>query len=72
MSQQHHTFPTLDKTAFSIASGFDNSDDKDYWLSKTPHERLEALELLRQVAYGYDPTTSRLQRILEVVEFKTN
>jgi hypothetical protein len=43
-------------------------DDRAYWLSKTLEERLEALELLRQIHYGYDPTTERLQRVLTVVE----
>ena len=30
--------------------------------------RLEALELMRQINYGYDPITDRLQRVLEVDE----
>jgi hypothetical protein len=37
-----------------------------YWHSKTPVERLEAAELIRQVLYGYDATTARLQRPLAV------
>jgi hypothetical protein len=47
-------------------TGFDQADKKSYWLSKTPYERLEAVELMRQVAYGYDPSGTRLQRVLEV------
>ena len=58
----------MDKTTFSVVSLMDDPDDKEYWLTKTPQERLEALELLRQLNYGYDPTTTRLQRVLEVVE----
>ena len=27
-----------------------------------------ALELMRQINYGYDPTTERLHRVLEVVK----
>lgn len=42
--------------------------DLEYWLSKTPQERLEALELLRQTMYGYDPATARLQRVLDFTE----
>ena len=34
-----------DKTAFSVASLFDEPDEKAYWLSKTPDERLQAMEL---------------------------
>ena len=59
----------MDKTAFSVTTLFEKSGDKEYWLSKTPQERLEALELMRQINYGYDPTTERLQRVLEVAEF---
>jgi hypothetical protein len=58
----------LDKTAVSVASRYDKPDDRAYWHSKTPEERMVALEFLRQVAYGYDPDTERLQRVLEVVE----
>ena len=56
----------IEKTAFSVASLFDESDEKDYWLSKTPYERLEAIELMRQIIYGYSPSTTRLQRVLTV------
>ena len=41
-----------------------DAEDRAYWLSKTPIERLEALELMRQVVYQYDPVATRLQRIL--------
>jgi hypothetical protein len=47
------------------------TSDRAYWLSRPPAERWEALELLRQIAYGYDPATARLQRVLEIVELKT-
>jgi len=46
--------------------------DKAHWQTKPPQERmeaLEALELLRQIVYGYGPATTRLQRVLEVAEF---
>ena len=43
-------------------------DDKTYRRSKTPHERLDAVEEMRQIIYGYDPSTSGLQRLLEVAE----
>ena len=60
----------VDKTAFSVASLFDESDETAYWLSKTPYERLQAVELMRQVIYGYQPDSARLQRVFEVVELK--
>ena len=64
------TMPGMDKTAFSVASLSDDPDEKAYWLSKTPHERLQAVELMRQVIYGYDPASERLQRFFEVAQLK--
>ena len=55
----------LDRAHFSVAKLHD-SDEKAYWLSKTPAERLEALELMRQMIYGYDPARTRLQRVLTI------
>jgi hypothetical protein len=43
--------------------------DLQYWRSRTPDERLAALELSRQIAYGYDPTARGLSRFFEVAEF---
>ena len=59
---------SMDRTTLTVASLADPPDDKAYWQSKTPAERMAALEFLRVVSYGYDPTTARLQRVLEVVE----
>jgi hypothetical protein len=58
----------LDRSAVSVGRLDEPSDEKAYWLSKTPSERLIALEYLRQVAYGYDPATCRLQRVLEIAQ----
>jgi hypothetical protein len=58
----------MDKTAFSAGSIDDESDERQYWLSKTPAERIYAVEMLRQMLYGYDPLTARLQRFFETAE----
>ena len=58
----------IDKTVIEIASLTDEPANKEYWLSKTPAERLAALEIMRQIVYGYDPTTTRLQRVLEITQ----
>jgi hypothetical protein len=58
----------IDKKAVSVASLLQPSDEKAYWLSKTPYERLQAAELMRQIVYGYDPSTTRLQRVLEIAQ----
>lgn len=64
-----NSLPRLDKTAFSVSTLDQNDEDeKAYWLSKTPYERLEAVETMRQIIYGYDPTTTRLQRVFEVTQ----
>lgn len=64
-----NSLPKLDKTAFSVSTLDQNDEDeKAYWLSKTPYERLEAVETMRQIIYGYDPTTTRLQRVFEVTQ----
>ena len=61
-------FPKVQRTAFSIGSVLDESSDKSYWLSKSQAERMQAIELMRQIVYGYDPTTTRLQRVFEVAK----
>jgi hypothetical protein len=59
----------IEKTAFAVMSFAEAAeDDRTYWHSKTSAERLAALELLRQIHYGYDPATTRLQRVLTIVE----
>ncbi len=58
----------MDKSSLSIVSLHDPPDEADYWKTQTSQARLEALELMRQVMYGYDPSTDRLQRFLEVIE----
>jgi hypothetical protein len=62
----------LDRSIFETGSLGDASDqwEREYWRGKSPAERMETLELLRQINYGYDPATSRLQRVLEVIELQ--
>ena len=58
----------LDKTAFSVVSLQDADEEVAYWQTRTPEERLRALELIRQVLYGYAGTSPRLQRVLTVAQ----
>jgi hypothetical protein len=62
-------FPRIDRSALSVVSSFEEADkqDKEYWLSRTPHERLQYMELLRRINYGSVAAT-RLQRVLEIAE----
>ena len=57
----------LNKKHISIASSEEfDSMDIAYWKSKSPSERIGAIELMRQINFGYDPSTERLQRIFTV------
>jgi hypothetical protein len=69
MSEKLLDSAKVDRSAFSVVSLSEaDAQDEAYWKSRTPDERFEALELSRQIAYGYDPTTRGLSRFFEVVE----
>lgn len=57
----------MDKTILSVGTLTDESDEQAYWRTQAPIDRLAALEFMRQVMYGYDPATARLQRVLTIV-----
>lgn len=69
MTKIDYSSLTIDKSALSVRHSFDDldEDDKRFWLSKTPQERLQHIEHLRRVNYG-DRATARLQRVLEVTQ----
>jgi hypothetical protein len=61
----------VERAEIKVFGSFAEADeaDRQYWHSRTPDERLLALELMRQSAYGYEYSTSRrLQRVLEIIE----
>jgi hypothetical protein len=60
----------LDNNKITISSIQDETDEIAYWLSKTPQERMEAIELMRQIVYGYDPATTRIQRVFEIADLE--
>lgn len=57
----------VDRMTFSVSALTSESDEKAYWLMRTPAERLKQMEILRRINYGYS-ATARLQRVLEVTE----
>ena len=59
----------IDKTQLSVVDLKDSSD-VEYWQKQSPLDRLRAIEIHRQVAYGKSNTSKRFQKILEVVEQK--
>jgi hypothetical protein len=56
----------MDRTVFSVGKLKDEDKDGEYWRSRSWEERLEAAEFMRQVVYGYDPITDRVQRVFTV------
>lgn len=60
--------PSLNKKIVTITSLDDVEEEKRYWFSKSPFERLEAIEINRRMIYGQDRVTSRLQRFFETDE----
>jgi hypothetical protein len=57
----------VDRTALSVVPR-DDSDDNLYWRSRSPEERLEAIEVNRQIVYGYGPVAPRMEKVLEIVQ----
>ena len=57
----------VDRKALSVASLQDETDERVYWHSRTPQERLRQVEILRRINYGHR-ATARLQRVLEITE----
>ena len=48
-----------------------HGSDPRYWRSRTPQERIWAVELMRQRAYGYDEhSVPKLQRVIEFATLK--
>ena len=60
--------PRLDKRIVKVTSLDDVEEEKKYWFSKTPIERIQAIEINRRMIYGEDRVTSRLQRFFETSE----
>jgi hypothetical protein len=58
--------PNLNKKIITVTALNDIEEEKRYWLSKNPLERIEAIEINRRMVYGQDKATSRLQRIIEI------
>lgn len=53
----------LDKTVFHFTTlEKADAEDVNYWLSKMPQERIEALETLRRWAYGDEAVDAPLDR----------
>ena len=49
----------------NLKDNFHKEADLTYWLTQSPQERIETVEILRR---QYDGSTARLQRIIRIVQ----
>ncbi|MEX2212864.1 MAG: hypothetical protein WD768_01970 [Phycisphaeraceae bacterium] len=59
----------MDRSAFAVYELGKEPRASDYWVTRPESERLTALEYLRQVAYGYESCSQRIERTYKVLEF---
>jgi hypothetical protein len=59
----------MDKRTLKITSIHDK-DDHNYWRKKSYLKRIEALERLRRIIFGYDASAERLQRTFTITQLK--
>jgi hypothetical protein len=60
-----------DRRTFAVTTLGEETNDLQYWLARTPQERLQHIERLRRINYGYR-VPGRLQRVLEIVELTSS
>ena len=58
----------IDRTSFSVVALDGDSGELAFWLSRTPQERIDHIQRLRQINYGHR-ASERLQSVFEVAEF---
>lgn len=58
----------MDRTKIAFGTLNDPPDETAYWLTKTPTERLQAMELMREILYGEDYAAAGFQRVLEFAQ----
>ena len=59
----------IDRSNLVVSDLTEISDEKEYWLERTPLERLRQIEILRRINYGHR-ATGRMKRVLEIVDVK--
>ncbi len=65
-------WPKMDRKVMTVVHSFEEAErqDREYWLSVTPQERMRALELIRQIAFGYGNGRPfpRVPRVLQIIK----
>ena len=60
--------PPINKKALIVTDLRDANEEKQYWLSQTIADRLNAIEYNRRMVYGSHRTSARLQRFIEIAD----
>jgi hypothetical protein len=69
MNDAQPTGPAVDRTCLRVTTHKESErEDRVYWLSRSPQERLRQVEFLRELNYGSEVLNQRLQRVLTVSE----
>lgn len=62
--------PQIEPSQFSIHDLHEDGNDLAYWLTRSPQERIHALEYMRHMVHGVDQANDRIQRFFEIVDLK--
>ncbi|UPT68470.1 MAG: hypothetical protein M0D57_07510 [Sphingobacteriales bacterium JAD_PAG50586_3] len=60
----------INKTAVKAYKLGEEPSDKEYWLTRTPEERIAAVEFLRTQYYGEAAMKAGLQRVFRIRKLK--
>ena len=61
--------PSVPRSGLQVMTHLEaDQKDREYWWSRTPLERMQHLEALREMNYGPEVLNERLQRVLTVLE----
>ena len=58
----------VDRTKISFSDSFDNTEEKEYWWSRKPQERLAHVERLRRICYGEEALKGMDKSKFEIVQ----
>lgn len=62
--------PRVDRKKMAVVNLTTPADDVQYWLTRSPAERLAHLEYLRLINYGQAAVSGRLKRVLEIAQLR--
>ncbi len=60
--------PRLDRTDLRVISLEEEGDDRAFWATKTPAERLDSLEYLRRATYGQKSCEAGMIKVIRTID----